>query len=65
MKKRILRRSAAVLAVSLLLPALALAAGEVGEAAAPFSLTSTEGDMYTLGQHLGQEVAHLFFVGHN
>lgn len=57
------RTLALALALALLLPAAALAAGQVGEPAADFSLTDTQGITHVLSDHLG-EVIYLFPVGH-
>jgi peroxiredoxin len=51
------------LVMALSLPAIAMAAGQVGEPAADFSLPAAQGGTYTFSDHDGQ-VRFLFFFGY-
>lgn len=63
MLHRIGARGALFIALLLLAPLTALAAGQVGETAADFSLTDTNGVTRALSDHAG-EVVFLYMVGH-
>jgi len=59
-----LSRTALALLLALALPGAALAAGQVGEIAADFTLPAAQGGSYTFSDYDGL-VRFLFFTGHS
>ena len=57
-------RAALALLLALALPGAALAAGQVGEIAADFTLPAAQGGSYTFSDYDGL-VRFLFFTGHS
>lgn len=63
MRKPLMRFLALSIVMLLMVPGFALAAGEVGTPAPPFTLTEQGGETYTLDQFSG-EVLVIFFMGY-
>ena len=63
MLRRMNRRAIFIVMMVLLVPMTALAAGQIGEPAANFTLNDTNGLNHILSDHLG-EVVYLFMVGY-